>query len=134
MLFQYNIIFQPYQSFKHLSSTRGWGWGIDICARILFCTKFNSEQLLFEAFFHVGRIFGGIEPQSKFTFPLLYIVIFQWLHATNGQWRYGKFPLQNERTWASIHLGTNARIHWRTREHEKLSTTTDKSYEGGGPF
>ncbi len=26
-------------------------WEIDMCARGLFCTKFNSKQLLFEAFF-----------------------------------------------------------------------------------
>ncbi len=28
----------------------------------LFYTKFNSEQLLFEASFHVMRIFGSVEP------------------------------------------------------------------------
>ncbi len=35
---------------------------IDACARELFCKKFNFEQLLFQAFFDVMRIFGGIEP------------------------------------------------------------------------
>ncbi len=48
MSLQYNIIFQPYQSFEPPSSTVG---EIGICSRGLFCTKFNSEQLLFEAFF-----------------------------------------------------------------------------------
>ncbi len=31
-------------------------------ARGLLCTKFNSEQLLFEAFFDLIRIFSGIVP------------------------------------------------------------------------
>ncbi len=31
---------------------------IDICAHGPFYTKFNSEQLLFDVFFHVSRIFG----------------------------------------------------------------------------
>ncbi len=35
---------------------------IDIHARGLICTKFNSEQLLFEAFVDVTHIFGNIEP------------------------------------------------------------------------
>ncbi len=35
---------------------------IDICSHGLFCTKFNSEQLLFEAFLNVLRIFGSTEP------------------------------------------------------------------------
>ncbi len=47
---------------------------IDICAHHLFCTKFNSEQLLFEAFFDVMRIYGGNVPQSECNFPFLYIV------------------------------------------------------------
>ncbi len=45
---------------------------IDICAHGHFCTKFNSKQLLFEPFFDVMRIFGGIEPQSESDFPYLY--------------------------------------------------------------
>ncbi len=36
---------------------------MDICAGGLFCTKFNSEQLL--PFFDVMRIFGSIKPQSE---------------------------------------------------------------------
>ncbi len=43
----------------------------------------------------------------------------------------GKFPLQNDHIWASTHLGTNVRIHWRTQEQEKLSTATDR-VEGRG--
>ncbi len=35
---------------------------IDICARGLFRAKFNSEKLLFEAFFATMRIFGSVEP------------------------------------------------------------------------
>ncbi len=50
---------------------------IDIWARGLFCTKFDSKQLLFEAFFHKMRIFGSIEPQSESNFPFLKIIRFQ---------------------------------------------------------
>ncbi len=42
-----------------------------------FCMKFNSEQLLFETFFEVMRIFGSIRPQSEYNFPFLYIIRFQ---------------------------------------------------------
>ncbi len=48
-----------------------------ICARGLFCMKFNSEQLLFEAFFDVMRIFGSVQPQNESNFPFLYIIRFQ---------------------------------------------------------
>ncbi len=57
----------------------------DICARRLFCTKFNSEQLLFKPFFDVMRIFGSIEPQSEFNLPFLYIKRF-W---TYWSWQAG---------------------------------------------
>ncbi len=60
--FQNIIIFKTYQSLKPPGPIP-WGDKIDICAGGLFCTKFNSEQLLFEAFFfYVIRIFGSIEP------------------------------------------------------------------------
>ncbi len=36
--------------------------------------KFNSEQLLFEAFFNVVRIYGSIVPQSESNFSFLYIM------------------------------------------------------------
>ncbi len=36
-------------------------WEEDICARGLFCTKFNYEQFLFEAFLDM-RIFGSVQP------------------------------------------------------------------------
>ncbi len=53
------------------------GEGIEICACGLFRTKFNSEQLLFEAFFDVMRIFGSVEPECGMQkrcvqFPLMY--------------------------------------------------------------
>ncbi len=35
----------------------------DVCVRQLFCAKFNSEQLLFEAFCDVMRIFSSIQPK-----------------------------------------------------------------------
>ncbi len=38
-----------------------WGRGlVDICARGLFCTKFNYKQPLLEAFFYAMCIFGSI--------------------------------------------------------------------------
>ncbi len=46
----------------------------NICARGLVCMKFNSKQLLFQAFFDIMRIFGSIEPQSELNFPFLYII------------------------------------------------------------
>ncbi len=55
--FSLNIIFQPYQSFEPLAPLWGAGGGIDICARSLFCTKFNSKQLLFEVFFWCDTYF-----------------------------------------------------------------------------
>ncbi len=48
---------------------------IDICARGLFCAKFNFEQLLFEAFFDVMRIFGRVETESEHTSLLSFIYI-----------------------------------------------------------
>ncbi len=35
---------------------------IDICVLTLFCTKFNSEQLLFKSFLDVMHFFGSIQP------------------------------------------------------------------------
>ncbi len=46
--------------------------GIDGCPRRLFCTKFDSEQLLFQSFFDVMRIFGSVEPETKSTFNKFY--------------------------------------------------------------
>ncbi len=39
--------------------------------------KFNSKQLLFEAFLHVMRIFGSAEPYIECILPFLYNIIFQ---------------------------------------------------------
>ncbi len=44
---------------------------IDLCAQELFCMKFNSEQILFEPFFNVLRIFGITELQSESNRPFL---------------------------------------------------------------
>ncbi len=49
---------------------------IDICARGLFCAKFNSEQPLFKHFSNVMRIFGSVEHQSESNLPFLYIIRF----------------------------------------------------------
>ncbi len=41
------------------------------------CAEFNAQQLLFEAFSHIMRIFGSIEPQTESTFPFQYNIIFK---------------------------------------------------------
>ncbi len=52
-LFLYNLIFKP----DHLSSPLAPLWGeIDICPRGLFYPIFNTEKLLFEAFFGIVHI------------------------------------------------------------------------------
>ncbi len=53
--FLYVIRFQTYWSLELPSFTPG---ETDIWAHRLFGTKFNSKQLLFEAFFDLTRIFG----------------------------------------------------------------------------
>ncbi len=50
---------------------------IDICTHWLFCTKFNAQKLLFEAFSDIMRIFSRIEPQTEYTFPFQYSIIFE---------------------------------------------------------
>ncbi len=47
---------------------------IDICARGLFCTKFNSKQPLAEQFF---QIIGNFGPGNESTFPFQYNIIFE---------------------------------------------------------
>ncbi len=60
--FQYIIIFQTWQSLEPPTSTPGQ---IDRCARLVFYRKYNFQQLLFEAFFHIIR--GYVELYSEFT-------------------------------------------------------------------
>ncbi len=40
----------------------------DVCDQWLFCTKFNAQQLLFETFIDIMRIFGSVETLIKSTF------------------------------------------------------------------
>ncbi len=61
---------------KPLASLQGGGDKV-ICARGLFCTKFNIELLLFKAFFDAMRIFGSVELQAESIFLFLYMIIFQ---------------------------------------------------------
>ncbi len=73
------------RDFLHLKPKDGilWShlaplWGeIDICAYWLFCTNFNGQQLLFEAFLNIMHIFGRIQLQSEATSSFLNITIFQ---------------------------------------------------------
>ncbi len=43
---------------------------------MVLCTEFNAQQLLFEAFSHIMRIFGSVEPQTESTSPFQYNIIF----------------------------------------------------------
>ncbi len=72
--FLHFIRFQTYWSLETLAPLVG---EIDICAPRLLCMKFNSEQLLFDAFFDIMRIFGNIKSQSELTFPFHYIITFK---------------------------------------------------------
>ncbi len=56
----YNI--SKMANFKSPSSTPR---GDRTCAHRIFCIKFNFEQLLFEAFFDIIRIFCGILPKTN---------------------------------------------------------------------
>ncbi len=47
------------------------------CAHGLFCTKFNSKQLLFEQFFDIISNFASIQPENESTFPFQYNKIFE---------------------------------------------------------
>ncbi len=75
-LFQYNIIFETYQSFEPSSSTPG---ETDMCTQHgthwLFCIKFSAQQLLFEQFFNKIGNFGSIQPKSDSIFPFQYNII-----------------------------------------------------------
>ncbi len=63
-----NVIFQ---SHINLSSPLAPLCGeIDICTHGLFWRKLNSEQLLFEGFLAVMRIFGSIIKSNRMTKPL----------------------------------------------------------------
>ncbi len=87
--FLYIIIFQIYWSLESLAPLVG---EIDICAREVFCTKFNSEELLLEAFFMWCVFLVVMSPKVN---PLLYIIrVFRRLK-TNIMKCYRNFPL----TW-----------------------------------
>ncbi len=59
-----------------------------MCAHWLFCTEFNAQQLLFEAFSYILLTFSSVKPQTEFNFSFQYILKFE----TNGQWRH-KVPI-----------------------------------------
>ncbi len=62
------------------SSTPG---EIDICPRGFFCPKFDTEKLLYEAFFEILRIFDSAQSKSECIFPFLYNLIFQLITGDN---------------------------------------------------
>ncbi len=65
---------------------------------IFFCTKFNSQQLLFEQFFDIINNFGNIQPENESTFTFQYNIIletnqsFEPLGSTPG-WDRHEHPL-----------------------------------------
>ncbi len=61
---------------------------VDTSDHWLSCTRFKAQQLLFEAFLDVTRIFATIEPWSESTFPFLYIIVLLLQHWS--QWRHYK--------------------------------------------
>ncbi len=73
-LFHYIIIFHRFQSFELLTSILG---GDRYVHRQVFYRKWNSQQLLLQAFIHIIGIFGSIEPFSQFIFLFQYIILFQ---------------------------------------------------------
>ncbi len=48
-----------------------------MCAHSLFCTKFNSQQLLFEQFFDIISNFNNVQQENEFTFPFQHNIIFE---------------------------------------------------------
>ncbi len=59
--FLYIFLFQKCPSLEHLAPL--W-WEIVICAYRLFSTKLNAQELKFEAFFDIIRIFGTVWPSK----------------------------------------------------------------------
>ncbi len=41
------------------------------------CEVLDAQQLLFEAFSHIMRIFSSVQPQTESTFPFQYNIIFE---------------------------------------------------------
>ncbi len=72
--FQFNIIFETYQSFDPHSFNPG---GDRHVRPLLFCMEFNSQQLLFEQIFDIVGNIGSIQPESDSTFPFQYNIMFR---------------------------------------------------------
>ncbi len=64
--FLYNLIFKPYLS-SPVAPIQG---EIDIYPNGFFCPKSDAEKLLFEAFFGIMHIFGGVQPKSECNFSV----------------------------------------------------------------
>ncbi len=59
----------------------------------------DAQQLLFEAFSYIMRIFGTVEPHTESTLPFLYIMIFQ-------RWQYFEAPSSTPEEDRHVHLLT----------------------------
>ncbi len=66
--------FQKYKSLEPQAPLVG---EIDIYIHGLFCTKFNSKQLLFEQFFDIIGNFGSIQSGKESIFLFQYNIIFE---------------------------------------------------------
>ncbi len=62
---RYIVIFRTSQHLELLAPLLG---DIDICAHRVFHRKFNTQQLLFEAFLGIKRIFCNVQPLSESIF------------------------------------------------------------------
>ncbi len=72
--FQYN------KYLKHISVSSTWAppmAKIYTCVHWLFCTKFNSQQCLFEQLFDIIGNFGSLQPKNESTFPFQCNIIFE---------------------------------------------------------
>ncbi len=67
-------MFETYQSLELLAPL----WRkVDMCVHGLCWTEFNVQQLLWETFSLIMRIFGSVESQTESTFPFQYNIIFE---------------------------------------------------------
>ncbi len=82
---------------------------VDMCTHWLFCTKFNSEQILFEQFFNIIVNFGCVQPESDstFLFQCIIICIFRNMSTYTSNLLCGCIMIcRSATTWFSIWLCT----------------------------
>ncbi len=80
--FLYIIILQRWESFEPPSYPPRGRWTYVLAD--FFVWNSISNNFYLKLFFDAMRIFGSVEPQTEYTFPFLYIIIF----VTKSQWRH----------------------------------------------